>query len=62
MFFQIKVPTKAFPARPARKRLLVVVRVHVEGQVVNLVKGFAADRALELFLTAVRQFVVFVIA
>lgn len=62
MFFQIKVPTKAFPASPARERLLVVVRVHVEGQVIDLVEGFAADRALELFLAAVRQFVIFVIA
>lgn len=62
MLLQVEVPAEAFAARGAGEGLLVVVRVHVESQVVYLVEGFVADIALELFLAAVRQFMIFVIA
>src|SRR5277367_2648354 len=55
VFLEIKVPTEALAADPARKGFLVVVRVHVEGQVVDLVEGLVAYRALVGLLAAVRQ-------
>ena len=62
MFFQVKVPAEALAARGAGEGLLVVVRVHVEGEVVHLVEGLAADGALELLLPAMRQLVVLVVS
>ncbi len=41
--FQVKVPAEAFPADPTREGLLVVVRVHVEREVIDLMEGFATD-------------------
>lgn len=61
MFLEVEVAAEAFAACGAREWLLVVVRVHVEGEVVDLVEGLAADGAFKLLLTAVRQLVVFVI-
>lgn len=43
-------------------RFLVVVRVHVEGEIVDLVEGLVADDALVGLFDAVRQFVVLVVA
>lgn len=62
VFLQVKVTAEALAAGGAGERLLVVVRVHVEGEVVDLVKGLAADGALELLLAAVGQLVVLVVA
>lgn len=62
VLFQVKVPAEALPAGGAGEGLLVVVRVHVEGEVVHLVERFAADGALELLLAAVRQLVVLVVS
>ena len=39
----------------------VVVRVHVEGEVVDLVEGLVTDGAFVLLLPAVRQLVVLVV-
>lgn len=61
VLLEVKVPAEAFATRGARERLLVVVSVHVEGEVVNLVESLVADTALELLLPAVGQLVVFVI-
>lgn len=61
MLFQVKVPAESLAASRAREGLLVIVRVHVERQVVHLVEGLVADVALELFLAAMRQFVVLVV-
>lgn len=61
MLFQVKVPAESLAASRAREGLLVIVRVHVERQVVHLVEGLVTDVAFELFLPAVRQFVVLVI-
>lgn len=62
VFLQVKVPAEALPAGGAGEGLLVVVRVHVEGEVVHLVERLAADGALELLLAAVRQLVVLVVS
>ena len=62
MLLEVKVPAEALGADGARERLLVVVGVHVEGEVVHLVKRLVADRTLILFLRAVGQLVVLVVA
>ncbi len=62
VFLKIKVPAETLAACRTGERLLVVVRVHVKCEVVHLVEGFVADIALELFFSAVGQFVVFVVA
>ena len=62
VFLQVKVPAEALPTGGAGEGLLVVVRVHVEGEVVHLVERLAADGALELLLAAVRQLVVLVVS
>lgn len=62
MLLEVKVPAEAFAAGGAGEGLLVVVGVHVEGQIVHLVKSLVADIALELLLPAVSQLVIFVIA
>ena len=62
VLLQVEVAAEAFAAGGAGEGLLVVVRVHVEGEVVDLVEGLVADGALVLFLSAVRQFVVLVVS
>lgn len=62
VFLQVKVPAEALPTGGAGERLLVVVCVHVECQVVHLVERLAADGTLELFLATVRQLVVLVVS
>lgn len=61
VFLEIEVSAEPFAAGRACEGLLVVVSVHVEGQVVDLVEGLVADGALVLLLPAVRQLVVLVI-
>ena len=39
VLLEIEVAAKALAAQPARKRLLVVVSVHVESQIVDLERG-----------------------
>lgn len=62
VLLQVKVPAEAFATCGAGEGLLVVVRVHVEGEVVHLVERLAADGTLELLLAAVRQLVVLVVS
>lgn len=62
VLLQIEVAAETFPAGGAGEGLFVVVRVHVKGEVVDLVKGLVADGALILFLSTVRQFVVLVVS
>lgn len=61
VLLEVKVPAEALAARGAGEGLLVVVSVHVEGEVVHLVESLVANIALELLLPAVGQLVVFVI-
>lgn len=62
MLLQVEVPAKALAADLAAERFLVVVGVHVKGQVVDLVEGLVADVALVGLFAAVRQPVVLVVA
>lgn len=62
VLLEVKVPAEAFAAGGAGEGLLVVMGVHVEGQVVHLMESLVADIALELLFPAVSQLVVFVIA
>ena len=50
VLLQVKVATEALGTDPARVWLFVVVRVHVERQVVDLVKRLVTDLALVLLL------------
>lgn len=62
VLLQVKVPTEAFSTGAAREGFLVVVGVHVERQVVDLMEGLVTNRTFELLLSTVRQFVVFVVS
>lgn len=62
VLLQVEVAAETFPAGGAGEGLFVVVRVHVKGEVVDLVEGLVADGALILLLSAVRQFVVLVVS
>lgn len=62
VLLQVKVPTESFGADLARVRFFIVVRVHVEGEIVDLMEGFVADIAFVRLVAAVRQLVVLVIA
>ena len=62
MFLQIEVPAEPFAADLAGERFLVVVRVHVKGEIVDLMERLVADVALVRLFTAVRQLVILVVA
>lgn len=62
VFLQVKVPAEAFATGGAGEWLLVIVSVHMEGEVVHLVERLATDGALELLLPAVCQLVVLVVS
>lgn len=61
MLLEVKVPAEALAARGAGEGLLVVVGVHVEGQVVDLVEGLVANGTFVLLLAAVGQLVILVV-
>ena len=62
VLLQVEVPAESLAADLAAEGLLIVVGVHVEGEVVDLVEGLVADVAFVSLLTAVGQFVVLVVA
>lgn len=62
MLLEVEVSAKALAADLAGEWLFVVVGVHVEGEVVDLVEGFRAHSTLISFFTAVRELVILVIA
>ena len=62
VFFQVKVSTEAFATETAGKWFGFVVSVHVEGEIINLMESFTACFALVLFLVAVCQFMVLIVA
>lgn len=62
VLLEVEVPAKALAADLAGERFLVVVRVHVEGQVVDLMEGLVANVALVRLLAAMRKLVILVVA
>lgn len=62
VFLEVEVPAEALAADLAGEGFFVVVGVHVEGEVVDLVEGFRADGAFISFFPAVGELVIFVIA
>lgn len=62
VLLEVEVPAEPLAANGAGEGLLVVVRVHVECEVVDLVEGLVADAALVRLLPAVGQLVVLVVA
>lgn len=61
VLLQIEIPTETFRTDAAGERLALVVGVHVEGQVIDLMERLVADATLIRFLPAVRQPVVLVV-
>lgn len=62
VLLQIEVAAESLGADATRVGLLVVVRVHVEGEIVDLMERLVADVALVGLLAAVGQLVVLVVA
>ncbi len=62
MFLEVKVATEALSTMLARERFLGTVSVHMEGEIVGLVKSFTAQGTLVLLFAVVRQLVVLVVA
>lgn len=62
VLLQVEVPAEALAADLAGKRFLVVVRVHMESEIIDLVECLVADVALVRLLAAVRQLVILVVA
>lgn len=62
VLLQVEVAAEAFTAGVAGEGLLVIVRVHVEGQVVDLMEGLVANGALVLLLPTVSKLVVLVVS
>lgn len=62
VLLQIKVSAESLRTNLALKRFLVIVRVHVERQIVDLMERLVADLTLVRLLAAVCQLVVLVIA
>lgn len=62
VFLEIKVSAEAFIANVARIWFFLTMSMHMEGQVVGLMKGFITQGAFVLFVIAVSQFVVLIVA
>lgn len=62
MLLQVEIPAEAFSAYIASKRFPLVVCMHVEGQVVDLVECLVAYRTFVSFLSAVGQTMVLIVA
>ena len=62
VFLQVEISAESFLADGASIRFVVVVSVHVESEIINLVKSFVANVALECLLTRMGQSVVFVVS
>lgn len=62
MFLEVEVSAEALAADLAGERLLVIVGVHMEGEVVYLMEGLGADGAFISFFPAVGELVILVIA
>lgn len=61
MLLQIEVPAEALCADFALKRFLVVVRVHVECQIIDLMERLVTYLAFVRLLSAMRQLVILII-
>ena len=61
VFFQVKVPAESLSARFAGERFGIVVCVHVEGQIVDLMESFAAYVAFVRLFSCVSQAMVLVV-
>lgn len=62
VFLQVEVAAESLPAGGAGEGLFVVVCVHVEREVVDLMERLVADGAFVLLLAAVRQLVVLIVS
>jgi hypothetical protein len=61
VLLQIEVPAKTFRANLALERLLIIVGVHVERQIIDLMESLVTDRAFVGLLARVCQLVILVV-
>ncbi|CAL4121134.1 unnamed protein product, partial [Meganyctiphanes norvegica] len=61
MLLQVKIPAKAFATYCTLKWLLVIVCVHMECQIINLMEGLITDMTFVCLLARVCEFVVLVV-
>ncbi len=61
VFLEVKVATETLSTMFTRERFLGTVGMHMEGEIVGLVKSFAAQGTLVLLFTVMRQLVVLVV-
>lgn len=62
VLLEVEIPAEPFSAHFARVWLLVVVRVHMESQIIHLVEGLVANAALVGLFPTVCKLVVLVVA
>lgn len=62
MLLEVEVSAEALAADLTGERFFIVVGVHVEGEVVDLMEGLGADGAFIRFFTAMGELVILVIA
>lgn len=62
VLLQIEIPTKPFPADLTSEWFLIVVGVHVEGEVVYLMEGFRTYCTFISLFATVSQFMIFIVA
>jgi hypothetical protein len=61
VFLKVKIPAETFTTDWASEGFLLIVGMHVKGQVINLVKSLITDITFVLFFCTMSQFMVFVI-
>ena len=62
MFFQIKISTKSFITKMANKWFGIRVRMHVRGQIVQLMESLSTKETLASFFVGMSQFMIFIIS
>lgn len=62
VLLKVEISAESFCADFAREGFLIVVGVHVKGEIVDLMKRLVADGTLVGLISAVRQLVVFVVS
>lgn len=62
VFLQVKIATESFATQATCERLCFIVGVHVEREIVDLVKRLATNVTFVLFLIAVGELVVLVVS
>ena len=62
MFLQVEIPTESLPTDFTGKRLLIIVGVHVESEIVDLMEGLITNVTFIGFIPTVCQLVILIVA